>query len=65
MAAPETIRMVPGDQHTRWVFTADDRARLDALLDECFAPGSPLRFMVIQSDRHFPVEGWQQGVYQR
>lgn len=65
VAAPESVCFGAGDQHTRWVFTAEDRARLDALLDACFAPGSPLRFMVIQSDRHFPVEGWQQGVYAR
>lgn len=45
----------PANAHTRWVFTAEDRARVDQLIDESFA--SPdWHFMVLQADRRYPVD---------
>jgi hypothetical protein len=45
----------PANAHTRWVFTAEDRVRVDQLIDESFALAD-WHFMVLQSDRRYPVD---------
>ncbi|HEX4871818.1 MAG TPA: DUF6492 family protein [Nevskiaceae bacterium] len=49
----------PANAHTRWVFTAEDRARVDQLIDQSFA-SADCRFMVLQADHRHPVDAHAQ-----
>lgn len=61
---PGTV-VVPGDPYTRWVFTAEDRAQLSALLDEAFDRDGTTRFVILQSDRHWPITPWRADIERR
>lgn len=47
--------VTPANARTRWVYTAEDRARVNPLIEACFADPS-LDFMVLQSSTRYPVE---------
>lgn len=57
--------VVAGDPRTRWIFSKGDRLTLKACLDEAFSADGNIQFVILQSDRHWPIEPWREEILDR